>query len=100
MVTWQGAHLIGDCLKALRAQRGRLRIVVVDNASTDGTAEIVARDFPGVELLRMEENLGYGRANNEAMRRALDAGAQFVALVNNDVELEPGWLERMLEAAL
>jgi GT2 family glycosyltransferase len=100
VVTWQGAHLIGDCLKALRAQRGRLRIVVVDNASTDGTAEIVARDFPGVELLRMEENLGYGRANNEAMRRALDAGAQFVALVNNDVELEPGWLERMLEAAL
>ena len=47
----------------------------------------------------MRENLGYGRANNEAMRRALDAGAQFVALVNNDVELEPGWLSQMLEAA-
>ena len=99
VVTWQGAHLIGDCLRALLAQRSAAHIAVVDNGSTDGTAELVARDFPGVEVLRMPENLGYGRANNEAMRRALEAGAQFVALVNNDVELDPGWVEQMIGAA-
>jgi GT2 family glycosyltransferase len=99
VVTWQGAHLIGECLRALLSQRGRKRVVVVDNGSTDGTAEIIARDFPGIEVLRLPENLGYGRANNEAIRRALHAGAPYLALVNNDVELDPGWLEQMLRAA-
>jgi GT2 family glycosyltransferase len=99
VVTWQGGHLIGDCLRALRAQRVPAHVIVVDNGSTDGTAELVARDFPGVEVLRMAENLGYGRANNEAMRRALEAGARFVALVNNDVELDPDWLGQMIKAA-
>ena len=99
VVTWQGARLIGDCLKALLAQSAKVHIVVVDNASTDGTAEVVGRDFPGVELLPLPENLGYGRANNEAMRRAVDEGARFVVLVNNDVELEPGWIEEMVRAA-
>jgi GT2 family glycosyltransferase len=100
VVSWQGAHLLADCLRALRAQGGRLRVVVVDNGSTDGTSELLARDFPEVEVLRLPENVGYGRGNNEAIRRALDAGAEYVALVNNDVELDPGWLQQMLAAAL
>src|SRR5437867_10067172 len=76
VVTWQGAHLIGDCLKALLAQSAKVHVVVVDNGSTDGTAELVGRDFPGVEVVPLRENLGYGRGNNEAMRRAVEAGAQ------------------------
>jgi len=100
VVSWQGKHLIGDCLRALLAQRGQqLRVTVVDNGSTDGTAEMVARDFPGVDVLRLPQNVGYGRANNEAIRRALADGARFVALVNNDVELDAGWLEQMRRAA-
>ena len=101
VVTWNGAHLLVDCLRALRAQEAaaRLRIVVADNASTDGTAGLLARDFPEVEYLRLPENQGYARANNEAMRRALAAGADFVALINNDVEVAPDWLRRLLEAA-
>jgi GT2 family glycosyltransferase len=101
VITWNGAHLLPDCLKALFAQEApaRLHAVVVDNASTDGTAQLLARDFPQVEYLRLPENRGYGRANNEALRRALEAGADFAALINNDVELEPGWLARLLEAA-
>ncbi len=101
VVTWNGAHLLPGCLGALLAQEApaRLHTVVVDNASADGTAELLLRQFPGVEHLRLDENLGYGRANNQAMRRALEAGADFVVLLNNDVELEPGWLARLLEAA-
>lgn len=98
VVSWNGAHLLPDCLRALRTQSPRPHVVVVDNGSTDGTREVVAQ-FPEVELLEMGENLGYGRANNQAMRRALDAGAEFVALVNNDVEVEPGWLSALLAAA-
>ncbi len=101
VVSWNGAHLLPECLRALLAQDApaRVHVVVVDNDSTDGTAEILRRDFPSVEHLILEANLGYGRANNQAMRRALDAGADFVALINNDVELEPGWLARLLAAA-
>ena len=101
VVSWNGAHLLPDCLRALLAQETGARVhpVVVDNGSTDGTSELLRRDFPAVEHLRLDTNLGYGRANNQALRRALDAGADFVALINNDVELQPGWLERLLEAA-
>jgi len=101
VVSWNGAHLLPDCLRALLAQEAPARVhpVVVDNGSADGTAELMLRDFPLVEHLRLDSNLGYGRANNQAMRRALDAGAEFVALINNDVELEPGWLRLLLEAA-
>jgi GT2 family glycosyltransferase len=101
VLSWNGAHLLPDCLAAVRGQDApaRLHAVVVDNASTDGTAELLARKFPEVEHLRLSENLGYGRANNEAMRRALEAGAEFVALVNNDVELSSSWLASLLDAA-
>ena len=101
VLTWNGAHLLPECLRALRRQdaRAQLRIVVIDNASTDGTAGLMACDFPDVEHLRLSENTGYSRGNNEGMRRALDAGADFIALINNDVELAPDWLRLLLEAA-
>ena len=76
-----------------------MRTLVVDNGSTDDTSSLLARDYPAVDLLRLPVNLGYGRANNEAMRPLLEAGADFIALINNDVELEPGWLATLLRAA-
>ena len=97
VLTWNGAALLPQALRALLAQGPR--VVVVDNASTDGTAELLAREFPQVTHLKLPENLGYARANNEAIRRALEEGAEFVALVNNDVEVEPGWLPALLLAA-
>jgi len=101
VLTWNGAHLLPGCLQALRAQdaQARLHTVVVDNASSDGTKELLARDFPEVEHLLLPDNAGFARANNEALRRALEAGADFVALINNDVEVAPDWLRLLLAAA-
>lgn len=104
MVTWEGAHLLPSCLSALAAQAeqiapARLEIVVVDNGSTDGTVEMLGRDFPGVAVLALPANLGFAEANNLAFRRALARGAEYVALVNNDVEVGPGWLRALLDAA-
>ena len=96
-MTWNGAHLLPDCLRAL-AREG-VSVTVVDNGSSDGTAALVAREFPGVRLLALPANLGYGRANNEGMRLALEGGARFVALINNDVRVEPGFFRRLLAAA-
>jgi N-acetylglucosaminyl-diphospho-decaprenol L-rhamnosyltransferase len=99
VLTWNGAHLLPECLRSIEAQTVPVKVTVVDNASTDETAALLARDFPRVLHLRLTENLGYGRANNEAMRCALETGAEFIALVNNDVDLDPDWLESLLAAA-
>jgi GT2 family glycosyltransferase len=97
VVSWNGAELLPSCLRALLPQAGR--VIVVDNGSADDTDALLRRDFPQVEVLRLRDNLGFGRANNEAMQRALDEGAEFIALVNNDVEVEPGWTLALLDAA-
>jgi GT2 family glycosyltransferase len=77
------------------------RVLLVDNGSADGTAEAVRAEFPGVEVLRLEENLYFAGGVNEGIRRALGAGANSVLLLNNDVVLDRGALEilrRALEA--
>ncbi|HEY6912554.1 MAG TPA: glycosyltransferase family 2 protein [Myxococcales bacterium] len=99
VVTWNGAHLLTDCLRALAAQDTAVHVTVADNASSDGTASLLAREFPGVAHLVLPENQGYGRANNQGIRRALDAGAEFVALINNDVTVAKDWTSRILRAA-
>src|SRR5438067_7098703 len=104
VVTHRGAAFLPDCLRALEAEAGRaapgsLEIVVVDNASSDGTESLLRADFPDVTMLRLPENVGYGGGNNVALRRALAAGADFAALVNDDVEVRPGFFAALLRGA-
>jgi GT2 family glycosyltransferase len=105
VLTHRGAAFLAEGLRALLAEAERSRDLcrlhpcVVDNGSQDGTQRLLARDFPAVERLRLEENLGYGKANNLALRRALAAGAEFALLLNDDVEVEPGFLRALLASA-
>lgn len=87
-----------DTLAALESLRG-IDTVVVDNGSTDGSADAVAQRFPEVELVRTGVNLGFAGGNNVGIRRALDRGAGWVLLVNNDVEVEPGLVDALEAAA-
>jgi GT2 family glycosyltransferase len=98
VVSWNGAKLLPACLDALDRQTVPARVVVVDNASDDPTHEVVARSR-GVTLVPLAWNCGFAEASNVGIRRALDAGARFVALVNPDVVLEPDWIERLVAAA-
>lgn len=59
-------------------------IIVVDNASTDGTADVLEKEYPHIHLIRGKENLGFGRANNLGMRYALEQGADYLYLMNQD----------------
>jgi GT2 family glycosyltransferase len=99
--TVDGRERLLRALASLHEQtRGPDEIVVVDNASRDGTAEAVARDFPGVRLLPSERNLGFGRAINRAVRDASGSApptpGDALVLVNNDVVVEPDFLEQLL----
>jgi GT2 family glycosyltransferase len=78
---------------------GGIETICVDNGSTDGTSEAVARAHPDVELIRSDTNLGYAAGNNLGLARALERRADWVLLVNNDAVVEEGIAEALLAAA-
>jgi GT2 family glycosyltransferase len=93
---WNGARFLASCLDSLRAQTfGDFDVVVVDNGSTDESLDLVARDYPEVRLVRWETNRGVAAAFNEGVRQCR---GDLLALLNNDMELDPGWLEAMAAA--
>lgn len=95
VVSYQVRDLLRACLASLRAQQGvDLETWVVDNASTDGSADMVAAEFPEARLERSVENLGFARANNLALARVT---GDWLALVNPDTELPPDALATTVE---
>lgn len=98
VVNYDGGPVTLRCLDALLATEhpaDRLDIVVVDNASIDGIAWKIRETYPRVRLIESDTNEGFARGCNLAMRE-LD-GVDFVALVNNDAVVEPGWLAPLIE---
>jgi GT2 family glycosyltransferase len=94
IVNYNGGAALKRCLRSLRDDGGRdYELIVVDNASTDGSAEAVERDFPAVQLIRVAANLGFGEGNNVGVR---SAAGQFLAFLNPDTVVEPGWLEPLI----
>lgn len=99
VVTYNGAAWIDRCFGSLLQSGKDCHVIAVDNGSTDGTVERIARDFPGVELIRAERNLGFGQANNRALRLALQRGASHAFLLNQDAWLTPGALDALRHAS-
>ncbi|HEV3479800.1 MAG TPA: glycosyltransferase family 2 protein [Gaiellaceae bacterium] len=93
VLSWNGREDTLACLRSLEGED--VDVIVVDNASEDGTAEAVT----GAEVIRNERNLGYAGGMNVGIRRALALGADAVLLLNNDVEVEPGAIHALAAAA-
>jgi asparagine synthase (glutamine-hydrolysing) len=89
VVNWNTRELLRGCLTSLEENLQGLdhEVIVVDNGSRDGTPDMVAADFPSVRLVRNAENVGFGRANNQAMRLAKGA---WLLLLNSDTLLVDG----------
>jgi GT2 family glycosyltransferase len=97
VVNWNGAHLLRTCLGALRAQTFTdFETVLVDNGSTDESLSLVAREFPEVRVIALNENLGLAGGTNVAIRQT---DAPIIVTLNNDTEADPHWLAE-LRAAL
>jgi len=97
IVNYNGRHYLDGCLSALERQsypRDRFEVVLVDNASTDGSVTFVRRAFPGVKILENEDNIGFARGNNVAIRAT---EGEYVALLNNDTAAEPDWLSALVD---
>lgn len=95
--TLNGRERLGKTLRSLEAQSRPADVVVADNGSSDGTAELLREEFPEVTLLELGQNLGFGPALNRAVA---EHPGDPVILLNNDVECEPRFLEAMLDAAV
>lgn len=88
------------CLRSLeRVRRADMTVIVVDNASSDGTPGAVRRHHPQVEVIELPENAGFSAGNNVGLRRALDLGAAYALLLNNDTIVEPGALDELVRVA-
>jgi N-acetylglucosaminyl-diphospho-decaprenol L-rhamnosyltransferase len=91
--TWRGRDLLRRCLAALRADASPKRVIVVDNASADGTAALVGGEFPDVTLVELADNVGFGRAVNAGVRIG---EAEAIVLINNDVVVAPGFVDAIV----
>jgi N-acetylglucosaminyl-diphospho-decaprenol L-rhamnosyltransferase len=95
VVSYQCRQLLRACLASLRehAPPVPMRVFVVDNASTDGTLEMIRAEFPEVELIPSERNLGFSKANNLAMSRG---SGRYVLALNPDTRVTDGALESLI----
>lgn len=100
VLTWNGREVVEACLDSLRPaiDRGH-RVVVVDNGSTDGTADRVRSAFPSLELIENGANLGFAAGNNVGIRHALALGAEHVVLLNQDATVAPDCIDELVAAS-
>ncbi len=100
VVNWNGREYIEPCLATLLASTySRLSVTLVDNASSDGSLEYVGETFPSVRVIENETNLGYAAGVNVGVRAAFEDGADFALLLNNDIEIAPDAVGKLVEAA-
>lgn len=96
IVNWNVRDFLRRCLDSVYAHPcpGRIEVWVVDNASTDGSTQMVRACFPQVKLIENQQNAGFARANNQAIRQA---GGRYVLLLNPDTEVKPGALQELVQ---
>lgn len=97
LVNYNGLKDLGPCLESLKEQTYlNYEVIVVDNNSTDGSAEVVEINYPYVKVIKTGKNLGFGAGNNVGIMHSL---GQYIVFTNYDVEFDPDWLLNMVNAA-
>ncbi len=97
ILNWNGCELMRHYLPSVVSTSkacGGVDVIVADNASSDGSVEMLEREFPEVGVVRLSENYGFAEGYNRALR---EIGHEYVVLLNSDVETAEGWLEPLVE---
>lgn len=101
ILNWNGGEMVCETIASvLSASTGRTSVIVVDNASTDGSDQEIQWRFPHITLLRNPTNQGFAAGNNVGIRYALEQGADCVLLLNNDALLDGSAIRSMVDALL
>jgi GT2 family glycosyltransferase len=97
ILNYNGRRWIEACVGALlNTDYDNFRLIVVDNASSDGSIELIRSSYPQVQILVNERNLGFSEGNNVGIREALTKNAEYIALLNPDTKVEPEWLQELI----
>ena len=100
VLNWNQADLTVQCLDSLKNQSyPNFHVIVVDNGSTDGSGAYIRDRYPWVTVIDQYPNLGYSMGNNVGIEAALKRGADYLFLLNNDTEVDPWMLTRLVEVA-
>ncbi|MBT5470067.1 MAG: glycosyltransferase family 2 protein [Nitrospina sp.] len=98
VVNWNAGDYLKKCLQSLKSQTlPPTQVLIVDNASTDGSIQRVEEEFREYEIIKLEENTGFAFANNLAVKKA--ENCEWIAFLNPDAFAAPDWLEKLAEAA-
>src|SRR5690348_7949467 len=92
--SWNGKHLLQECLTSLQKQSyPNFEVIVVDNGSTDGSVQFLKKFFPKVKIVQLDKNYGFAKAINNGVK---SAQGNLVAFLNNDTLVDPKWLEYLV----
>lgn len=96
IVNYNGKSFLRDCLESIKASEASdEEIIIVDNASSDGSLEYIKKEFPYVKLIALDKNYGFAMANNIG---AEAAAGEYIVFLNNDTVVTPGWLNSLRDA--
>lgn len=99
IVTWKGMKWIEKCLNSVRLSNYPATVFLIDNNSPDETPDFIEQNFPEVKITRSTQNLGFGKANNLAIKQALSDGYDYFFLLNQDAYLHPDTIENLIKVA-
>lgn len=96
IIGYNGKRWLEKCFGSLFRSSVPLRVMVIDNGSTDGTVEKLKSDFPEVTVIENNTNLGFGRANNIGLKLALEENSDYALLLNQDAWIQPDTIDRLV----
>jgi hypothetical protein len=100
VLNWNGRSDTLECLNSLyRSTYGNIDVIVVDNGSTDCSVSAVRQSFPHIKIVENNNNLGYAEGNNVGIRHAVERGADYVLVLNNDAVIDPLAIQKLVLSA-
>lgn len=98
IVAYNGEDFLPNCINSLLKSNFPVKVIVVDNASKDNTLTKIEK-YNEIEIIRLRKNVGFGKANNIGIKRALEFGVDYVFLINQDARIDPFTVDFLLEAS-